>query len=206
MRKSKQHNFKWWVVSGLALAMLSTAGSVISAERDYYRYINKDGVKVLNHYIPPEYVRGGYEVVSASGQVLRVVPPALTEEEAQTRAMEKQHQREMDVWDTELRRRFSRAADVDSAKKRKLSTLQGSLDILNSNLKNVRKQITKQHTEAAKFERRDVPIPENVLESIAMLEAKLAANEEQIHQRQQEFQQVSDKFDKDKVRFEIISR
>ena len=44
-----------------------------AAERTYYRYTNEEGNTVLNHTLPPEFAQKGYEVVTASGHVVKVV-------------------------------------------------------------------------------------------------------------------------------------
>jgi hypothetical protein len=48
----------------------------------FYRYTNDQGVRVLSQSIPPRYVPNGYEVISRTGRVLKVVEPAPSGEEA----------------------------------------------------------------------------------------------------------------------------
>src|SRR5690606_27958622 len=98
-----------------AWATLATT-PVFAADRVYYRYINEDGVQVLNHIIPPEYVPKGYEVVSLNGEVLKVVEPAPSEEEAEQVAMERKARLEQERRDKLLRRRYSSVNDIEAAK------------------------------------------------------------------------------------------
>lgn len=68
------------ILVGLAFASALLASTQsFAAQKLLYRYVNEQGVKVLNHIIPPKYAQNGYEVINESGQVVRVVPPAPTE-------------------------------------------------------------------------------------------------------------------------------
>ena len=49
------------------------------AERD--KYLNEDGVTVLDSHVPARYVQNGYTIPSLDRRILEVVPRALTEEE-----------------------------------------------------------------------------------------------------------------------------
>ena len=52
---------------------------------ELFKYVNEDGVTVLDSRIPARYVRSGYTVLSSDGRVLEVVARALTDEEIRER-------------------------------------------------------------------------------------------------------------------------
>lgn len=193
----------------LTTAIILSASATYAAEvpgRVYYRYINEEGVKVINATIPPEYVPKGYEVVSLSGEVIRVVEPSPTGEEAKRAAEERKLQQQQEKADKLLRRRYSSVADIEAAKTRNLQELQGNISILTSNLSNVRAQIESQQERAASIERSGRTVGDDLLRNLANLQAEERDIQMQIKQREQEYQAASDKFDQDIKRFEEISR
>ncbi|MGB3610232.1 MAG: hypothetical protein WA987_07615 [Cellvibrio sp.] len=193
----------------LTTAMILSASATYAAEvpgRVYYRYINEEGVKVINATIPPEYVPKGYEVVSLSGEVIRVVEPSPTGEEAKRAAEERKLQQQQEKADKLLRRRYSSVADIEAAKTRNLQELQGNISILTSNLSNVRAQIESQQERAASIERSGRTVGDDLLHNLANLQAEERDIQMQIKHREREYQAASDKFDQDIKRFKEISR
>lgn len=199
------------IITGLAgtfalLAMTAHAAEKPGNGRVYYRYVNEDGVKVVNHSIPPEYVPKGYEVVSLNGEVLRVVEPSPVGAEAERAALERKLRKQQEKTDKLLRRRYSSVADIEAAKTRNLQELQGNISILTSNLSNIRSQITTQQEQAASIERSGRTVNDELLRNLSALQDEERDIQKQIKQRELEYQAASDKFDQDMKRFEEISR
>jgi hypothetical protein len=195
------------------IGLLLINSTVIAAQPDdkvpanvYYRYVNEQGIKVLDRAIPPQYIRNGYEVVAINGDVVRVVDPAPHPADAERIQLERNVQREQAQNDALLRRRYSTLHDIDAVKARSLLELQSNIDILQTNLANTRLQIESLQTRAALSERSGREVPEALLNNIATLESDVQETREQIRQRQTEYQLHSDRFDEDRRRFEIISR
>lgn len=182
-----------------ALAATDSRGNV------FYRYINDDGVKVMNHTLPAEYAQKGYEVVSLSGKVIEVVDPAPTAEEAARLALENRSKAELEEWDKSLRRRYSRVTDIEAAKKRKLASIHTNINILSGNLSKLNVQLQQQQGQAANSERRGHKVPEKLLTNITNLELEIKTTEDQIATRNKELEELSEKFDRDIERFKIIS-
>lgn len=196
-------------ITFLTSVTILSASATYGAEapgRVYYRYINEDGVKVINATIPPEYVPKGYEVVSLNGEVIRVVEPSPTGEEAKRAAEERKLRKQQEKADKLLRRRYSSVADIEAAKTRNLQELQGNISILTSNLSNVRSQIVTQQEQAASIERSGRAVGDDLLRNLANLQAEERDIQMQIKQREREYQAASDKFDQDIKRFAEISR
>ena len=59
----------------LMCSVLSQAGV------EYFRYKTAAGAMVIDNRLPPEYVKFGYEVINANGDVLRTVAPQATKEQ-----------------------------------------------------------------------------------------------------------------------------
>ncbi|MAZ88014.1 MAG: hypothetical protein CL693_10235 [Cellvibrionaceae bacterium] len=189
----------------LSFCLMSVIAPTVSANgKVFYRYINSDGVKVIDQQIPPEYVQKGYEVVTSRGEVIKVVEPAISGEEAQKQQAEKLRAEQLAAWDAELRRRYSSVGDIDAAKKRKLAQVEGSIAILQSNIRNLKNQISQQHARAANSERMGRAVPEAVLKTIAALEEELKLTEDQVEQRKEQYRTIDEKYEDDKERFLII--
>ncbi|MAN51316.1 MULTISPECIES: hypothetical protein [unclassified Marinimicrobium] len=189
MRKS----VLWFSVS----CLLGLASLAQAQDKVYYRYTNDEGVQVLEDRIPPKYVPKGYEVVSMYGEVLRTVPPAPSDEELETEARERQARQEREAYEQELKRRYSTVKDIEDAKRRSLAELQGNISILESNLSNVRLQIRDLESRAARLERSGQEVPESVLVNLGTLKTEVQEIQAQIRHRQEEYDEVADKFDQD---------
>ncbi|TVP89194.1 MAG: hypothetical protein EA348_08790, partial [Pseudomonadaceae bacterium] len=105
---------KLWQGSAL-LALLLVAGPSIAETGVLYRYINDQGVTVLDRRVPPEAVARGYEVLDRQGRVRRTVPAALTPEERQAKRQAEAEQAERDMADATLLRLYSSLDDLDRA-------------------------------------------------------------------------------------------
>ena len=188
------------VVGGLSASRLAGA-----AEKVFYRYVNDDGVQVLDHRIPPEYAQNGYEIVSVTGQVIKVVEPAISKAEAEKAAAERRVREHLKKWDESLRRRYSAIEDIEAAKKRKLLQLEANISILRTNITGIREQIVSQQSRAAGIERLGKPVPENLLDNIKILQMELETTQEQVEQRVDEYEKLAAKYDRDIERFQKIS-
>ncbi len=193
-----------WVLGFAMSALTVTAVSVSANGKVFYRYLNAEGVKVIDQQIPPEYVQKGYEVVTSRGEVIKIVEPAVSAEEAEKMAEKRLRDDQLAAWDAELRRRYSRVGDIDAAKERKLAQVKGSIAILDSNIRNLKKQISQQHANAANSERRGRAVPEAVLKTLEALEEELKLTEEQLEQRNEQYRHIEEKYDEDKQRFMVI--
>ncbi|SMF23780.1 hypothetical protein SAMN02745866_01536 [Alteromonadaceae bacterium Bs31] len=191
--------YKTKAIKRLSLLLTISLFSVHAlAQHVYYRYLNEEGVKVLGQSIPPEYAQAGYEVLNASGQVIKVVPPAPSDEDIARNAAE----REIQQIYARLKRRYSAAEDIEDAKHRRLKNIDTNIAILNGNISGLKREINKQMSKAADFERRGVNIPKQLLDKLDNTRAELAVAEEILAIREKEYQEVIAKYDQDKALFE----
>ncbi|QEI13745.1 hypothetical protein [Cellvibrio japonicus] len=170
--------------------------------RHIYRYKNEQGIVVMDSKLPPpELAAKGYEVMSRSGKVIKVVPPVLQGEAAEKAGRERKAKDEQAKADLQLRRSYSNVADIDAAKERNLQSLRGNIGILEANLSGVRTRLAQSQQQAAAIERGGREIPADLLKTIQNTEQEERDIQAQIKQREQEFNQVSAKFDTDRTRF-----
>lgn len=177
----------------LLLVALTLLASAAYGQHVYYRYLNSDGVKVLDHSIPPEYAQGGYEVLNASGQVVKVVPPAPSEDELARNAEEREIQGKY----ARLKRRYSSVKEIDSAKHRRLKNIDTNISILKGNINGLNTQQEKILGSAAAFERRGHTVPDHILQQLKDTKAELKIAEELLEIRNAEYQEIVTKFDQD---------
>lgn len=187
---------RWLAGFVLGLFVLSTIPlTAWAAGNVYYRYMNDQGVQVLDDSIPPQYAQKGYEIVSLSGAVIKVVPPAPEPEElARKEAMRKLHAEYQ-----RLSRRYSSLADIKAAKQRKLDNLNTSITIVRSNIFGLKTQIENVMAKAADVERAGRQVPESLLQKLANIRAELAAAKALLQVRLVEYEDVAARFDADIV-------
>ena len=188
------------LMSGWLAAQNTTAGKVV------YRYKNKEGVTVLDSTIPPQYVNSGYEIMSLSGKVLKVVAPVVQGAEGERLQREKLQREERERDDIQLRRSYSNVADIDAAKNRNLESLRGNISILEANLTSARTRLQSYQSQAAAIERTGRQLPEDLLKNINSLGQEEKDIQLQIQQREEEYKAVAKKFDEDRKRFVEISK
>lgn len=162
----------------LALSMVNSF-----AQLKYYRYINKEGVKVISHNIPPEYAQKGYEVMTHTGQVLEVVPAAPDPEDMQAELEKRAAEREMMAEYQILARRYSDVDDIYAARDRRLAHLDATIAILRSNIGNLGGQIEDLMHKAADAERSGREVPKQILKNIEGLKAEQATTEAKLQTR-----------------------
>ncbi|MCV6613430.1 MAG: hypothetical protein OIF35_00530 [Cellvibrionaceae bacterium] len=191
MRVVTIHKLLSLLLAALLLAQATIAGA--EQERLYYRYIDRNGVQVIRHAIPPEYVQGGYEVVTLSGRVVRDVKPAPSaEEKARMRQAAKQAKLE-----EQLQRRYASVEEVERAKGRKLDSIDGSIQILRGNIAGIETRIQQKRSEAANLERAGRPVNDDIIKQLKDLNIKRDAALSLIERRQQERRAVIAKYDEE---------
>jgi hypothetical protein len=188
------------MVSGWVIAADLATGKVV------YRYKNKEGITVLDSSIPPQYVNNGYEILSLSGKVLKVVAPVVQGEEGARLQREKAQREERERADIQLRRSYSNVADIDAAKTRNLESLRGNISILQANLTSAQTRLQGYQSQAAAIERGGRQLPEDLLKNINNLMQEEKDIQLQIQQREAEYKDVAKKFDEDRERFIEISK
>lgn len=191
---------KLLVIGGLFV--VASANTFAQTDKKvFYRYTTSEGRKVVSQTIPPQYIRNGYELLTIGGEVLKVVPPAPPEADAERIAKERKAAKEQAKVDLDLRRKYSSVKDIESAKTRNLQELQNTISILEANISNVKKQLQVQEQHAASIERGGKTVSEEVLKNITTLRNEERDLNVQLKQRQAEYDSAAATYDKDKARF-----
>lgn len=139
------------VVRRAAASLLLIALPLAGQAAELYRYLDRNGTLVIDRQgVPPEYAGKGYDVLNEQGRVIRKIAPALPAAELDRQARERQQA----VVDGQLRKLYSNVEDVDRAKARKLTELDGLMQIKKANLEAAR-QLQSQLMEQAAVQQRN---------------------------------------------------
>ncbi len=171
-----------------------------------FRYVDLNGGKVIHQSIPPDAVVRGYEIISAGGQVLKVVPPAPKGSDVKRMAEQMRKEAELAVWDAKLKRRYSEVRDIESAKERGIRELRGNLSLLQVTLEGVIGKTEKQERDVGIKERNAWPVKPAMLQILKDLAAEKEAIILQMKLRRAEIKALADNYDRDIERFMIINQ
>jgi len=179
--------------------------------RNLYRYRDDNGVLVVDFHVPAEYVDNGYEVLNDAGVVVDVVPRALTNNERQDATLQRRLQQEaaderirLQQWDESLLLRYSSVEDIEAARDRSLRDLKIRVSILKSNRRSLRQKVENTQARVAEAERAGRQPTAQDLEIIDQLKDEIASTERQIADRQSQIDEVSDGYQRDINRFELL--
>ncbi len=188
-----------------ALLVLFSAYSYAAIE--YFRYKTTSGALVIDSRLPPEFVKYGYEVINANGDVLRTVPPQATPEQiaAKREALTKQQLKaEQLKKDEMLMRRYSSVADIEASQNRVVDEINVRLSILRGNLRSLKGQIERQQEVAANAERAGREVPQALLDNIGTMEVEIDDTRKKIIARKKEITAVKRNYAADMERFEYL--
>ena len=195
--KCNNPTWKTWLFAGL-FGGLTVLMNPANAQGKFYRFVNDEGTKVISSTIPPKYVGQGYEVLSANGRVLQVIPPEPAPEDKARVEAERALMAQYKV----LARRYSSVRDILSARDRRLAHLDANIAILRSNISNLNSQIEENMSKAANFERAGKKIPGHIFTAIDELRAEMKGSEEVLRARLAEHKSIHEKFADDVALYE----
>ena len=195
-------------VRGVCLAFLVLGGGASLAEELFYRYENTDGITVIDDHVPPDLAYKGYSVLSRTGRVVEIVPRALSEAERndpngeavrlRLAAEDRERQKR---FDRALLTRYSTVADIEDAKRRKVTEVKVRINMLKGGIAQFRQQLESRQEQAASIEREGREVPADLPKTIAALRSEIATSEEQIKRRGTEQAALELRYDMEIERF-----
>jgi hypothetical protein len=198
-----------------AVLALALAGLLVSppsfSERYLYRYINDDGITVINYSIPSQFVQRGYEILYENGRIFKVVPRTLTKDELANRSgeayreqVEAEEVERLRKWDKSLLLRYSTLEDIEAARSRALRELRIRISILRGHVSALRQRVENSQLRAANTERAGGQVTVAVVEAIRGLQSEIAVTERSIEEREGEVDVVDRGFQRDIDRFTLL--
>ncbi|TNE76550.1 MAG: hypothetical protein EP334_08260 [Gammaproteobacteria bacterium] len=164
------------------VAMVAEAGNL-------YRYRNSEGNFVIDYQVPPEYIAKGYEVITNTGRVEKVVPPRLASDEV-VQAIPEETLAQQREEDKMLLRSYSTLEELRAAGERRLEQLNREIEIVESNLTKNAKQLREFHEQAAMRQFNGEQVPASLLKGIEDVETVQRDAEQVLALRRAEYRQV----------------
>jgi len=159
--------------SRLLVMLLALTGSAAAVAANIYRYEDNQGHMVWDSKIPPEFVKNGYTILNERGQVIQVVPKALTQDEIAKQAgalaaqrLEEENAIKQAEADSLLLRLFRSPADIERKRDEKLEQLDVQRTVLTAALVKTDQEITRLTAEVSRSEAAGIDVSEDVPESL----------------------------------------
>lgn len=189
------------VFAALALFFAAT----IAQGANLYRYIDDNGTVVLDRSIPPEYVSKGYVILNEQGAVLKIVPPALTENQKLKLRAEKQRVAIEEARDKELLKLYRSPEDVDRAMNAWMSRLEVEISLKKNQLSIKRSELAEIQSEAAELERTGKTVTPEILQQLAVVDVEIKEIIASIDLVKQRIEEDTFMFELDKARVSEIT-
>lgn len=187
------------------LILMLLAAPVFAA--NMYRYENDQGVMVINHTVPPEFVHKGYDVLSSSGRLLQRVPRALTPDELAARSIEEQAAMDrvrQEQADKKLLTIFSKPEDAERARDRKMEALDVYINVTRGNIIKLQGDFDNAQSQAAQRERAGQEVPEYLVQNMDSLRRQIEQAEASIVEKEQEKEVIRAEYAKDIERLRVL--
>lgn len=165
-----------------------------------YRYKNSRGFVVLDDRLPPEYVANGYEVLSKSGRLIKVVPAHVDKpvvDVEQNKIADEKRQRE----DNYLLASFSSREEIQHTQERKLGLLAQEIKTIEQNLTDTREQKVNERARAANYQRSGKPAPDSIKAGLVQLEEEESKAVSLLDARREELAEVKSLYERYEARF-----
>ena len=163
----------------------------------FFRYVNEQGVQVINSVIPAKYTMNGYEIVTPSGEVLKVIPPPPSKAEIK----ELEVQRNMLARYEVLKRRYSSVESLRESKQRRLENINTNLSILKGNINGLTNRKRDLIQQAANEERQNGKVRKSTLTKLDDIQTEIDVAEKILNIREQEYLEEESRFDSDITAF-----
>jgi hypothetical protein len=201
---------KTWII--IVLTFCTAFVSIDAAASKYFRYKNKDGVIVVQDHIPPNAVKGGYQVLNHLFQVIEEVAPAKTEEQiAKESAREKKQQElnkrreEQEKSDAILMRTYATVDQIVRVRDERIRTVE--LDVVNTQkiIESQQNLIKSMRRKAADRERNGLKVTDDTRQEIVKAERMIARSKELLALKKQDVEGVADSFNQKIKRFTQVT-
>jgi hypothetical protein len=194
------------VAGALILALISPM--VFAAK--LYRF-KVDGQMILKDHVPPEYAQMGYDIINDQGFVIKRIKPAPTAEElAAIRAAEAIKEARLEririrrEADQGLLRVYSKPADVERARLRKVGNIDGYIGLQQRRIVDLTEKLERAQGRAANQERAGQEVPVDMRLEIAQLQNQIRESHTNIKVRKVEKIESTKGYAEDYARMQIL--
>jgi hypothetical protein len=196
------------VTGALVLALLSPGAFAAKM----YRF-QVEGQMIIKDHIPPEYAQMGYDILNDQGLVIKQVKPAPTAEELAAIAAEKaikearlERIRIRREADQALLRVYSKPADVERARQRKVDNIDGYISLQQRRIVDLTEKLERAQGRAANQERSGMEVPVDMRLEIAQLQNQIRESHANIKIRKSEKIESTKVFADEYARMQILMK
>lgn len=226
MHEESQYTVPTRIYSGYGLTMKMTmkrlpalllfiAGVLalpLSAQAAFKCWTNKDGVRECGNAVPPEYAQKQSETINERGITVDVQERAKTreeleqakkqeEEEKRLQQEEEKRRKQQETYDRVLLSTFLSEQEILESRDRKIASIDASIELTHITIDKLTKDLERERKRAANLERKGKSIPENMQKSIDSLQRQIADKQSYIQAKEQEKDDLKQKYAKDMERF-----
>ena len=194
------------VTGALILALISPA--VFAAK--LYRF-NVDGRMILKDHIPPEYAQMDYQVLNDQGLVIKEVQAAPTASELAAiqaaKAIQEARLERIRIRreaDQALLRVYSKPADVERARQRKVDNIDGYIGLQQRRIVDLTEKLERAQSRAANQERSGYEVPAEMRLEIAKLQNQIRESHANVKSRKKEKIDSTINFSEEYARMQIL--
>lgn len=179
-------------------------------------WINKSGIQECGDTVPPEYAQQQIRTVNERGITTGTTERARTKEElAEERRTREEEQRLMELekarneqqaaYDRVLIMTFTSEREIIASRDRKLTALQGTIEITGVTITTLKAKLSSKQRRAANMERSGRKLPDELLAEMANLNRQIAEKKAYIVTRRREQKELRAKYDIDLKRYREIT-
>ena len=145
---------------------------------------------MISSVLPEQAIYTGYEIIDNRGRVLRVVEPAMPEEERR----KMQEEMRLRQQDNQLKRLYPTPEDAERARDRQIASLRLGIDYARGIISQLDSKLAAEVASAADAERAGKPVPEAVQANIELYTRQIREQEDKIVDIEKDIGVVSEEF------------
>jgi len=207
MRNPLRHRY----LPCLALLPALLCGGEALAER-IYKWVDENGEIQYGDRVPPQYASEERSVINKQGQTVKVYEAAKTpEQKAEEQALAKQQAEQKKlaeqqaVRDRSLLATYSSEEDMLQARDSKIASVDTLIQLTNSRIGSMQQRLGELTNDAAEFERSGKKLPEGLVNQMKNIKEQIQQNEAFVDHKEQEKQQLAQKFEEDINRYRELT-
>jgi len=197
----------------LPIAFASLIAMQSTANAKMYRWIDSNGKTVYSDKVPPKKAKLERKVLSKSGHVIDTVDAAKTREqialEARLKILREEQEKIISKQksnDKMLLSTFRNIDDLRMTLKGKLNSINSQKRIFESDLKNLKDDLSSAHKRAALAERKGIKVSVGLLKQMSEIEEKINSNYAEIGKVIEKGQLIEKKYNKEIERFIFLTK
>jgi len=194
-----------------ALLLLLGGGCQAARAADTFRWTDEQGKVHYSDRVPPEQAKNRRARLNEQGVEVEVVQAPKTREQLERekllkllRAQQEKVLEEQRDQDQALMRTYRNADELLAALKVKLDSLDGIIKLTQTSLDRDRQSLSTLQGRMRELENRGQPLPQSMLDSLAVMNRRMANHANQIQRTENEKLATADRFQRDLKRFLAI--